>query len=82
MGALPTTKRYLVHTVLWVGAVLAVPLWREFREPDQPAWNIFLAVLLIALVGGTFFGVRHLQKNAIDVGEARFTPKRADEHNV
>jgi len=75
MGTVPTTKRYAARIVLWVGVFLAVPLWREFREPAQPAWNAFLAAFLIALVLGSFLGIRHLQKNDIEVGEARFTSR-------
>jgi hypothetical protein len=55
--------------VLWVGFFLAVPLWREFHEPSQPVWNVFLTTFLIALVVGTFFGVRYLQKKGVEVGE-------------
>ena len=53
-----------------------MPLWREFREPAQPVWDAFLAVFLIALVIAAFLGIRYLQKNHIEVGEARFPPRR------
>lgn len=69
MSSVPMTKRYVV---LWVGFFLAIPLWREFHEPSQPLWNTFLALFLIGLVVGTFLGVRYLQKNNVEVGEARF----------
>jgi succinate dehydrogenase hydrophobic anchor subunit len=72
------TKRYVAHVVLWVGIFLAIPLWREFREPSQPLWSVLLAVFLIALVVGAFFGVRYLQKNNVEVGEARFTATETD----
>jgi hypothetical protein len=63
-----------------VVVALAMPLWREFREPGQPTWNMVLAVLLLLLVGGTFFGIRTLQRNAIEVGEARFAPRETDKN--
>ena len=72
MNTIPRTKGYLANVVLFVGLVLAWPLWREFNEPDSALWNIFLAVFLLALVGGAYLGVRFLQKNRIEVGEARF----------
>jgi succinate dehydrogenase/fumarate reductase cytochrome b subunit len=73
VSKVPETKTYVAHVVLWVGLVLALPLWQEFHEPEQLLWNVFLAAFLIALVVGAFLGVRHLQKNGIEVGEARFT---------
>lgn len=79
MSSVPTTKRHVAHIVLWVGIFLAVPLWREFYEPSQPLWSAFLAVFLTALVVGAFFGVRFLQKNSVEVGEARFTTADADQ---
>lgn len=78
MSAVPQTKTYVVQIVLWVGCALALPLWREFQEPGQPVWNVFLAAFLIAIVVGAFIGVRHLQKNGIEVGEARFTTRDGD----
>jgi uncharacterized membrane-anchored protein len=64
--------------VYLVVVALAMPLWREFREPGQPMWNLFLDALLLSLVGGVFFGIRFLQRNAVEVGEARFTPRSSD----
>jgi succinate dehydrogenase hydrophobic anchor subunit len=78
VSSVPTTKRYVAHVVLWVGVFLAIPLWREFHEPSQPLWNVFLALFLVALVVGAFFGVRYLQKNNVEVGEARFTTTDAE----
>ena len=79
MASVPTTKRYVINLVASVSAFLAIPLWREFYEPNQPIWNVFLGVVLVAMVAGIFFGVRHLQKNAVEVGEARFpTSKSSD----
>lgn len=63
---------------LWVGIFLAIPLWREFHQASQPLWNAFLALFLIALVVGAFFGVRYLQRNNIEVGEARFITNDAE----
>jgi hypothetical protein len=73
MNGLPKTRKYLAHVVFWVCLFLAWPLWREFQMQEQPVWNVFLAAILLAVVAGSFFGVRYLQKNDIDVGEARFT---------
>lgn len=75
MSNLPRTKTYAAHIVLWVGFFLALPLWQEFQESGQLMWNIFLAAFLIAIVVGAPMGVRHLQKNGIEVGEARFTTR-------
>ena len=61
---------------LWVSAFLAIPLWRELHEPNQLVWNVFLGAFLIALVAATFFGMRHLERNKIEVGEARFNSSR------
>ena len=79
MTTVPTTKAYVANTVLVVGALLALPLWREFREPGQPLWDIFLAITLLGIVAGVFFGIRYLQKNAVEVGEARFRTTDVDE---
>jgi hypothetical protein len=73
VSTVPKSRRYAAHVVLWVGLVLALPLWREFQVAGQPIWNAFLAIFLIALVIGAFFGVRYLQDHEIEVGEARFT---------
>jgi len=78
VSSVPMTKGYVAHVVLWVGFFLAIPIWREFREPSQPLWNVFLALFLIALVVGTFLGVRYLQRNNVEVGEARFNTTDAD----
>jgi uncharacterized membrane protein YfcA len=64
--------------VFFVSFFLAWPLWREFQTPGQPLWNVFLTVFLAALVIGSFFGVRYLQKNQIEVGEARFPSRREE----
>ena len=72
MATEPATGSYAAYAVWWVGFFLAVPLWCAFREPGQPVWNVLLGAFLIALVIGTFVGIRYLQKNRIEVGEARF----------
>lgn len=72
MAAEPKTKRYSARVVLWVGAILAVPLWRELHIAGETPWNVFLAVALTALVTGAYFGIRYLQTHEIEVGEARF----------
>lgn len=68
---LPPGKSYPIFIVLFVAVALALPLWLEFQEHDQPFWNGFLAFFLITLVAGTFMGVRYLQINRIEFGEAR-----------
>jgi succinate dehydrogenase hydrophobic anchor subunit len=78
VSSVPQTKTYVAHIVIWVGLFLALPLWREFQEPDQPVWNVFLAAFLVAVVVSAFSGVRHLQKNSIEVGEARFPTRDGD----
>lgn len=77
MNRVPKSKSYPATVVLWIGLVFAIPLWREFHEPAALGWNIFLAAFLIAVVLAAFFGIRHLQKSGIDVGEARFKTNEA-----
>ena len=76
MTTVPKTKSYVANVVLVVGFLLALPLWREFREPGQPLWDVFLGIILVGVLAGVFFGLRYLQRNAVEVGEARF--KTAD----
>lgn len=64
------------RAVLWIGAFLAAPTWIEFHEPDQTIWNIFLAAFLSGIVAAAFFGLRYLERNEIEIGEARFTSPR------
>lgn len=64
------SKRYVVFCISWL---LAIPLWREFHEPSQTLWNVFLAAFLIAIVMAVFLGMRYLEQNHIEVGEARFS---------
>ena len=78
MSSVPTTKRFVAHVVLWLGTFFAVPLWREFHEPSLPLWNVFLAMFLVAVVVSAFLGVRYLQKNNVEVGEARFMTTDAE----
>jgi len=68
---LPQGTLYPAGVVLFVGAFLALPLWRENWEPDQPIWDGFLSIFLIAVVAGSFLGVRYLQSNHVQFGEAR-----------
>lgn len=72
MTSVPQSDLYLARIVLWVGAFLAIPLWLEFYETGALGWDVLLAILLVALVAGAFFGIRHLQIMGADVGEARF----------
>jgi hypothetical protein len=53
-------------------AVIALPLWDEFRIPGSLGWNIFLAVFLISLAVGAFFLQRQFWKHPSEIGEARF----------
>ena len=73
LSTVPNNKRYVANIVLVVGLFLAWPLWREFREPGQPLWNVALTIFLIAIVIGALLGIRYLQKHEIEVGEARFS---------
>ena len=61
------------YAVFWISAVLAVPMWREFHEPDHPIWNASLAIFLVGIVAAAFFGLRYLERNRAEIGEARFT---------
>jgi hypothetical protein len=72
LTTLPEGKWYAISTALFVLFVLTAPLWHEFRVPGQPLWNGFLAAFLVSLVIGSFAGIRYLQRNRIQVGEARF----------
>jgi succinate dehydrogenase hydrophobic anchor subunit len=78
VSTIPNTKGYVAYVVFLVGFFLAIPLWREFQEPNQPIWNVFLAAILVLIVAGAFLGIRHLQNNDVDVGEARFTSEETD----
>jgi hypothetical protein len=66
------------YAVFWVSAFLAIPLWREFYEPDQMIWNVFLTTFLISLVAAIYLGLRYLEQNQITVGEAEFTRAQRD----
>jgi len=80
MKIVPPGKAYPAFVLLWACLFLAVPLWLEFSEPHQPFWNGTLAMFLLAVVIGSFVGVRYLQKNRIEVGEARFVSIDSDGH--
>lgn len=71
MRTLPQGPLYPTGVVMFVSVVLALPLWRANWEPDRPMWDGFLAIFLIAMVVGSFLGVRYLQLNHIEFGEAR-----------
>lgn len=71
LRTLPQGPAYPASVLLFVTLVLALPLWRENWEPDQPVWDCFLAIILIAIVAGSFLGVLYLQSNHIEFGEAR-----------
>lgn len=64
------------YAAVWLGAFLAVPMWTEFREPNHLIWNVFLATFLIGVVAAAFLGLRHLERNQVSVGEARFKAPR------
>ena len=66
------SKRY---AVFWLSAFIAIPLWREFHEPDQLLWNVVLAVFLTAVIAAAFYGLRYLERNRVEFGEARFISK-------
>lgn len=51
-------------------------MWTEFHEPNQLIWNVFLAAFLVGVVAAAFFGLRHLERNQVSVGEARFEAHR------
>ena len=64
---------------LTVFLIIAFPMWREFREPGNLPWNVFLGVLMIAMVVGAFIGQRYFLEHAGEIGEARFdTRNRSD----
>lgn len=71
LRTLPRGALYPVGVVLFVTLLLAVPLLREFWEPAQPVWDGFLALFLTAMVTGSFLGVRYLQSNHVEFGDAR-----------
>jgi hypothetical protein len=79
MSTVPKTKGYLGWLVFAVAWFLTIPLWLEFLEPHQTLWNVFLTLILLGAVVGSFFGLRYLQTNAIEVGEARFDTTRKND---
>ena len=62
-------------------AALALPLFGEFSEPGQTAWNVFLVVCLVALVVAAFFLQRFFVTHADELGEARFDTRNKDDLN-
>ncbi|WP_140418377.1 hypothetical protein [Sphingomonas mucosissima] len=73
------SKRYAVFCISWL---LALPLWREFHEPSQTLWNVFLAAFLIATVTAVFLGMRYLEQYHIEVGEARFSSSNDERSEI
>jgi hypothetical protein len=60
--------------------IVAVPLWNEFREPDNLAWNIFLAAFLLGLAIAAILLHRYFRQHPLEVGEARFdTSNKSDD---
>jgi cobalamin biosynthesis protein CobD/CbiB len=57
---------------LMILIVVAGSLWAEFRELGHAAWNIALAVILLALAVAALFGQRYFRAHAAEIGEARF----------
>lgn len=72
MSTVPESRSWLAYSVAFVAVVLALPLWREFSVPGQPWWNAFLAAFLLALIAATWLGAGYLQRNKVEIGEARF----------
>ena len=52
--------------------IIAAPLWNEFRVRGDFAWNVFLAVLLVALCIAAILLQRYFWRHASEIGEARF----------
>ncbi len=61
--------------------IIALPIWREFHEPSQTIWNVFLAVLLIGLVVCVFFLQRYFRAHIGEIGEARFDTRNQGDPN-
>jgi hypothetical protein len=61
--------------------VIAFPLWREFSEPGQTAWNIFLVLILIGILVAAFLLQRFFRSNIGEIGEARFDTRNPSERN-
>jgi hypothetical protein len=60
--------------------LIAVPLWNEFRVPDSPAWNTFLALFLVSLAVAAILLQRYFWRHASEIGEARFdTTSKGDD---
>ena len=62
-------------------AAVALPLFSEFWEPGQTAWNLFLITSLVALVVAAFFLQRFFVAHADELGEARFDTRNKDDLN-
>ena len=64
---------------LTVFVIIAFPLWREFSEKGEAAWNVFLAVFLLGLVGAALLLNRYFSAHADEIGEARFDTTHLDD---
>jgi hypothetical protein len=65
-------RRWVVGIGALILAIIAPSLWQEFRVPGNLAWNMFLALFLLALAVGAFFLQRYFWQHREEIGEARF----------
>ena len=58
---------------------ITIPLYREFHEPGHSAWNILLALILVAVAIGALLLQIFFVGHAGELGEARFDTRNKDE---
>ena len=76
-----TTSYWKMGGGVLVLAALGIPLWAEFHEPGQAAWNVMLAAILIAVAVAAVVLHRFLRDHIDEVGEARFDTHNREQDN-
>jgi len=68
--AMPGRLAAATAITLLVG--IALPLFTEFYEPHALGWDLFLGLVLVALVAAALQLQRFFASHADELGEARF----------
>ena len=67
-----TSKSWKMGGGTAVFFVIAYPMWRDFREPEQTGWNVLLALILVGILVAAFLLQRYFKQHIGEIGEARF----------